>query len=311
MSLNNNQDYQITYTLHHFNDVLASQIGVHEAIMVNHFIHWITLNKRNNKNNYEGRTWSYQKLEDIAAHFVYLSKDQVKRILNKLVHKFGILKKGNFNKVKFDRTMWYAFEKEELFIKEKVRHIDMAKSPNGNDGIATPIPDNKTYNEKESLSTDRDKKDASNAKASRAVGKLSFISVRKNVKLTEKQIGKLKEECPNDYEKIINRLNDYKEETKKIYSSDYKAILRWVIGAIHNEKMEDINKDKIIEKNKRFLKEMIEYLIRHPRRGDLRRTETGCQDLVLNKSCLFSDKFFSKKVAGWYNVEWREDNANK
>jgi len=151
-------NFEITNTNHHFNDVLASQIGVLEAIMVNHFIHWITINQRNKRNFHDNRTWSYQTLDEISSYFIYLSKKQVERILNKLVNDYKILKKGNYNKSKFDRTVWYAFENEGLFIKESGNQMHFPKSGNGNPEIGTPIPDNKTYNKKESISKDIPKK---------------------------------------------------------------------------------------------------------------------------------------------------------
>ena len=66
---------------HFFDPVLASRIGVIEAVLVQHFIFWISLNKRKGINFHDGRTWTYQSLDDIAAHFPYLSRDQVKRII--------------------------------------------------------------------------------------------------------------------------------------------------------------------------------------------------------------------------------------
>lgn len=126
---------------HHTFDIhIAQKYGVHEAILIHHFQHWIQVNVNMNKHHHEGRTWSYQTLEYVAAHFPYLSRDQVNRILRKLV-RLNVLKKGNFNKNRYDRTTWFSFVNEDEFIHK--RQIDMAKSPNGDDEIATPIPDTK------------------------------------------------------------------------------------------------------------------------------------------------------------------------
>jgi len=136
---------------HFFDPVLAAQIGVHEAILVQHFMHWIRINKKAKRHFINGRTWTYQTMEEISNHFDYLSKKQIEKLLNKLIKIEKILIKDNFNKSKFDRTAWYAFKNEE-FINHQ---IDMAKPPNreemhfpkkgnGNLQKGTPIPDNKT-----------------------------------------------------------------------------------------------------------------------------------------------------------------------
>ena len=137
----------MSYLHHSFDSELAAQYSIEEAIMIHHFQFWISKNKRLKRNNHKGRTWTYETIEEIAAHFSYWSRDQVKRILNKLV-KNNIIIKGNFNKKKYDRTVWYAFKDEEKFIfieKGRNRQMDMAKSGNPKDEIATPIPDTKTY----------------------------------------------------------------------------------------------------------------------------------------------------------------------
>jgi hypothetical protein len=50
----------ISPSLHHsFNVHYAEKYGVHEAILIHHFQHWIEHNQRLNKNYHEERTWSY------------------------------------------------------------------------------------------------------------------------------------------------------------------------------------------------------------------------------------------------------------
>lgn len=167
---NNSEKIKLSYDTHSFDPVLASQIGVLGAVMVKHFQYWIRYNKKAKKNFRDGRTWSYQKIEDIALHFDYLSEDQVRDVLYKLENGRGrkskkqlfkpILKRGNYNKVKFDRTIWYAFEDEQHFIKEKSSQNDLGKCPNGSGDMPTTIPHTKT-NTKEISSKEDIKKVAS------------------------------------------------------------------------------------------------------------------------------------------------------
>lgn len=146
-------------SLHHSFDIdYATEYGVHEAILIHHFQHWIRVNQRQNRNFIEGRTWSYQKLDDIAAHFPYLSRSDVFELLERLCTGKGrrskkgkkfepVLRKGNFNKTKFDKTTWYAFENEEMFTVLAKAKMGVDSSQNGSWPQPTPIPDTIPYAE--------------------------------------------------------------------------------------------------------------------------------------------------------------------
>lgn len=114
---------------HHSFDVeLARQLNsVNLALLIHHFQFWINKNMQMGINFYEGRTWTYQTLEEICAIYIYLSVPQVKRLLQELVDR-GILRKGNFNKNVFDKTTWYSFEDEKSFTIGRIRPIDETNS---------------------------------------------------------------------------------------------------------------------------------------------------------------------------------------
>ena len=133
---------------HAFEVELAVKYSIEEALVIGHFKLWIEVNRENKHNFHEGRTWSFDTIEAISERFPYLSSDQINRILRKLVKK-NIIIKGNFNKKKYDRTIWYAFYDENFFMGRAIdiwrnRQMDLAESPNGFGGIATPIPNPKT-----------------------------------------------------------------------------------------------------------------------------------------------------------------------
>lgn len=130
-------------SLHHSFDVnLASQYGIPEALLIHHFQHWVMVNKRLKQNLHEDRTWTYQTLKQIAAHFPYFSVKQVERLINKLVT-MKILRKGNFNKKKFDQTVWYCFENEDIFMISRFRELEMSDSGVPFPEIGKPIPESK------------------------------------------------------------------------------------------------------------------------------------------------------------------------
>jgi hypothetical protein len=154
--------------MHHSFDIdTASQYGIDEAILIHHFQHWIKVNQRKKINFHDGKTWTYQTLEDIAAHFPYWNVDRVRTLLDLLcdgktrhtkkskVEGEKVLVRSNHNKKKFDRTVWYAFVDEGRWIKEETPNRDgvnakshMASTPDGSGANARPIPDTKTLNTK-------------------------------------------------------------------------------------------------------------------------------------------------------------------
>jgi len=140
----------------HFNSHVAIKYGVEEAIIINHLVFWIHKNKCDRLNHYDGRTWTYFPVKDLVSLFTFWSIDQIKRIIKRLEQKGAVIS-GNYNKVKFDRTKWYALENEaEMFTLHNlhdplcgIAQSESAESHNGMCGNHQPIPNNKTYNEKD------------------------------------------------------------------------------------------------------------------------------------------------------------------
>ena len=120
---------------HHSFDInIAAEYGIEEAIIIHHFQHWIGINARANRNFHEGRFWTYQTYAQIAENFPYLNERKIKYAIRCLVEK-KVLITGNFNKSKFDKTVWYAFENQKMFTKDNfVRPTEK---------IVQPIPDTK------------------------------------------------------------------------------------------------------------------------------------------------------------------------
>lgn len=121
----------------------AQLYGESCGTMIHHMQFWIEQNRSLKRNFHEGHTWMYQTQKEIAACYPYWSEDKVFRILKKL-EKAGVLIKANFNRTKFDRTIWYAFKNEELFLAPRNRGMDKIDPKNPFRGVAEPIPDTKT-----------------------------------------------------------------------------------------------------------------------------------------------------------------------
>jgi hypothetical protein len=101
--------------------------------MIKSFQYWIRLNKANKSNFYDGHYWTYNTISALSELFPFWSEKQVRTILQNLL-KLNILIKGNYNKLGFDRTIWYAFQNEAEFLQ-----INKPKKANATSQIGKSI----------------------------------------------------------------------------------------------------------------------------------------------------------------------------
>ena len=126
----------------------AKQYGVDEAIIIYNFQFWLMKNKANGNNLHDGRHWTYNSVRAYSELFPFWTQAKIKRILKSLVDQ-GVLVKGCYNKVKYDRTNWYAFQDESIFLplaesdqwKSENQPIKETKPANQKDETSQPIPD--------------------------------------------------------------------------------------------------------------------------------------------------------------------------
>lgn len=199
-------------SLHHSFDIkIASEFSVVEAIIIHHFQYWINFNRQICRNLHEGRFWSFQTLDEICAHFPYFQRGQVERIINKLVES-GVLLKGNFNKKKYDRTVWYAFKDQEKYLPpidiSRFREMEISESRNGDPEIETPIPDPK-QDSKEQIHKEPPKPEK--AKKSSATPQVS---------------AEADSLCTFFFEKIRERNPSFKEPNLSKWKSEMDLLLR-------------------------------------------------------------------------------------
>lgn len=118
-------------TNHSFDVGIAMTCGVHAAVIFNHICHWIGMNKIHGMNHHEGRNWTYQTRQQIAAHFPYLTVEQVRHALEKLVAEKFLLC-SNFHENKFRRDLWYAVPDESVLPIGKIskNSFEMGNFPN-------------------------------------------------------------------------------------------------------------------------------------------------------------------------------------
>jgi hypothetical protein len=124
----------------------AKRYGLDEAVMLHNFIFWIRHNRANRKNQYDGRTWTYNTLEAFRELFPFWTVKQIRRILDSLLDQ-RVLVKANHNARAYDRTSWYALGDESLIELPKTicpnGQMEKPKRAKASAQMGEPIPDSK------------------------------------------------------------------------------------------------------------------------------------------------------------------------
>lgn len=116
---------------HSFDVGVAKTLGLNAAVIFNHIVYWLRINAAKGHNIKEGKVWMYEKQQEIADFLEYLSLDDVKKAMVKLIDS-GLLIKGNFNSNPFDKTGWYTTSDQNIILVKKSN----TKVPNGTIGSA-------------------------------------------------------------------------------------------------------------------------------------------------------------------------------
>ncbi|MGR2681566.1 hypothetical protein [Chromobacterium haemolyticum] len=154
--------------VHSFDISHAALYGVEEAVFINNMAFWIAKNKANARHLYDGRTWTYNSIKAFGELFPYLSEKQIRRVLDSLV-RHGVIMKGNYNDQGYDRTLWYAFVDESIFLNGHLicpnGQMESPKRAKRNAQMGEPIPDVLPDTYTDSRKTNTPPADASDAKS--------------------------------------------------------------------------------------------------------------------------------------------------
>lgn len=99
---------------------LAVGVGLNEAILLQKIHGWLQCTPK----EHIGRNWIYNSYRSWHEQLPFMSESTIKRAMKNLLDK-GIIITNNFNKEKFDKTLWYSIDYEKL--DEVVRTIDSVK----------------------------------------------------------------------------------------------------------------------------------------------------------------------------------------
>lgn len=216
---------------HHFDIEIAEKYGLNEAIILNNIRFWVLHNEANGTNFHDGRFWTYNSQKAFEKLFPYMKPFTVRTALKSLEDN-GLIITGNYNKSSYDRTKWYTLSdkvnmlfaqlspicgKTQMDVKENLNsmrgkpQLDVRIATNGIEENNELIPDMKPVKK----TADR------KPEPKRTYGRYG------NVKLTDTDLSKLKDEFPDDWQERIDRLSTYMDSTGKSYKNHLATIRNW------------------------------------------------------------------------------------
>ena len=100
---------------HSFGVELATKHGIAEALLLSYFRYYIESAEKKQEPDkfHDGRYWTYASTRELARRFPYINRIKLLRAIQHLVDEKLIIK-GNFNKLAWDKTSWYAFTEKGL-----------------------------------------------------------------------------------------------------------------------------------------------------------------------------------------------------
>jgi len=124
---------------HFFEVGIAKEYGVNAAVLLENIAYWTAQNEANETNFYDGLYWTFNSRRAFRELFPYMSEKQIYNALQKLIDA-GLVVTGNYNRLAYDRTLWYALSQKGKSIVH-FDTMDCTERDNGNSQKGQPIPD--------------------------------------------------------------------------------------------------------------------------------------------------------------------------
>ena len=91
----------------------AILFGYREAVILSQFMYWTGFNRNKKQHFHDGRYWTYSSISTLqSSYFPFWSESQIRRGIISLF-KQNVILKGNYNKIRYDKTTWYALRDED------------------------------------------------------------------------------------------------------------------------------------------------------------------------------------------------------
>lgn len=221
-----------------FDTDVAKLVGADAAAIFQNVMFWCMRNAANGKNEHDGRFWTYNSARALAELFPWLSAKQVRNALSKL-ERAGLVVSGNYNKVGYDRTKWYAVGDEGLRFCEispakpqdadaqtgasifPNGQIDFSTGENRSDREGKPIPDVKPVHKPV-----QNKDGGTRAIERTCISRRGYGEYR-NVLLSDEELAKFKAERPDDWQERIESMSNWCAAKGKTYRNYLAALRNW------------------------------------------------------------------------------------
>lgn len=203
---------------HIFDIEIAKQYGINAAILLENIGFWIAQSEANEINFHDGSYWTFNSCRALQELFPYMSKRQIHSALEKLIND-GLIVTGNYNKVAYDRTLWYTLTQKG----KSILHfgtMDFPKKENRFSAEVTPIPDINT----DIINTPFIIPPCDDSAPAKQQTRHKYGTYQ-NVLLSDADYEKLKSEFPTDYNEWIERVSEYVAMNGKKYK-DFLAVIR-------------------------------------------------------------------------------------
>lgn len=215
---------------HHFTVEVAKEYGINCAVLLDNFIYWQKENEANRRNYHDGRYWSYNTIKAFTEMFPYLSTQNIRTAIQKLLNA-GLIISGEFADDPYDHTKWYSVTEKgmQFYQIELLELTNLELLPATNRIVSS----NKSTIRHIENNTDN----------KQHIDKHPYGEFE-NVLLTDAELEKLKRKFPSSWERKIENLSEYIESKGAKYKSHYATILNWarkngedneppVLGVIH------------------------------------------------------------------------------
>lgn len=207
------------------------ELGFNSALVLQNIHFWVETNKAKNQNYHEGRYWTYNSVQALSKMFPVLTPKAIRYALEKLKSD-GYILTGNFNKVQYDRTLWYTVtDKAFALLGDSIcqkKQMEMWKMANGNVENGKPIPD-VYHNNNSNIKKEKNKKEKKPPVESSVGNEPTLFSP--TVKDTHKFD---KHNLEADFEKLWQMYPCKQGKTKA-----YEKFVKAVKGGVEFSKIED------------------------------------------------------------------------
>jgi len=89
--------------------------SIHKAVLFKNIVYWVGEHRAAGTHFHDGKYWYYISSQHLSNYFPEFTKRMIDYHLNGLL-KLGVIIKGNYNALKYDRTRWFALADEEYWL---------------------------------------------------------------------------------------------------------------------------------------------------------------------------------------------------